>query len=121
MRSFHRFPGYTYAALLLGILAPLLAAASDGELDPGFSGNGKAVVGFTVNATAVSAYATAMAIQPDGKIVLAGHVNPGTASTALARLDPDGTRDSGFGDGYSPILLNVLLSCTASCSSVRSS
>ena len=79
MRSFHRFPGYTYAALVLGILAPLLAAASDGELDPGFSGNGKAVVGFTVNATAVSAYATAMTIQPDGKIVLAPAMsNPAT-------------------------------------------
>ena len=55
------------------------------------------------------------------KIVLAGNVQSGDASTALARLDPDGTRDSTFGDGYSAILLNVLLSCAASCSSIRSS
>lgn len=115
----NRIATRSFSAFLL--LTPLLAAAGDGELDPGFAGNGKAVVGFTVNGSAAPAAAQAMTIQPDGKVILAGYVPSGDVSTALARLDPDGTRDCTFGDGYSPILLNVLLSCAATCSTIRSS
>jgi beta-propeller uncharacterized protein DUF5122 len=52
------------------------------------------------------AVATSLALQPDGKIVVAGSARyAGTASlandVALARFLPDGSRDDGFGyNGY---------------------
>lgn len=43
---------------------------------------------------------TAMAVQPDGRILLAGYASGQTAdSVALARLLPDGSLDNDFGDG----------------------
>jgi uncharacterized delta-60 repeat protein len=63
----------------------------DGDLDPAFSGDGRATVGFT---DSEGAGARAIAIQPDGKIVAAG----GTSGEfALARFDTDGSVDAGFG------------------------
>ncbi|MGH9039694.1 MAG: delta-60 repeat domain-containing protein, partial [Acidimicrobiia bacterium] len=46
----------------------------------------------------------AMAVQPDGKVVVAGWINtdpPGIhpMDAAVLRLNPDGTRDASFGDG----------------------
>jgi uncharacterized delta-60 repeat protein len=48
-------------------------------------------------AAAGPAAADSMVVQPDGKIVLTGEDWPGVA--ALARLDPDGSPDAGFGEG----------------------
>lgn len=77
-----------------------IAASTDGELDPAFSGNGKAVVGFTDGlSNPEPAIATAIALQ-NGKIVLAGAVSSGSAaSTALARLNADGSLDTTFASG----------------------
>jgi uncharacterized delta-60 repeat protein len=62
----------------------------DGHLDPTFSGDGRATVGFTD----AQAGARAIAIQPGGRIVAAG----GTSGDfALARFDPDGSLDATFG------------------------
>ena len=66
---------------------------SDGTLDPTFGSGGLAVV--TVGS---SSAANAVAIQPDGKIVVAGFTAD-TWSFALARLNSDGTLDSTFGAG----------------------
>lgn len=86
-----------FASSLMWLLVPHFAAASDGELDPSFAGNGKEPVGFTINGSATPAVARAMVVQQDGKIVLAGYKGTTTISTALARLNPNGGLDTTFG------------------------
>lgn len=67
---------------------------TDGTLDAGFGAGGKVRTDFG----GVSAQVFATALQPDGKIVVAGYVNiDGGAQFALARYSPDGTLDAGFG------------------------
>ncbi len=63
---------------------------ADGSLDNTFSGDGK-------ETTDISSFddASDVAIQPDGKIVAAG---VGNQNFALARYNPDGTPDTGFGN-----------------------
>jgi uncharacterized delta-60 repeat protein len=57
----------------------------DGSLDASFSGDGKVVTDF-----AGSQSARDLALQPDGKLVVAG-------DGVIARYNPDGTLDSSFG------------------------
>ena len=65
----------------------------DGSLDSSFSGDGKQTTGFGGS----SAFASATAIQGDGKIVVAGDASN---NFALARYHADGSLDSSFsGDG----------------------
>jgi uncharacterized delta-60 repeat protein len=70
-----------------------------GNLDPTFSGDGLAYVSvapFEIDT------ASGVAVQADGKVVLAGTANGYTSSSAplLARLNVDGTPDASFsGDG----------------------
>ncbi|NUM46498.1 MAG: tandem-95 repeat protein [Anaerolineales bacterium] len=68
----------------------------DGSLDFDFNGTGKTTVGFTAGD---NDFGTAVALQPDGKIVLGGYSDAvGTRNNfALARLNEDGTLDTGFG------------------------
>jgi uncharacterized delta-60 repeat protein len=72
---------------------------ADGTLDSTFAGHGFAFTDFTVGTDSASG----VAIQPDGKIVVAGDAGgPGeyTSAFALARYNADGTLDTGFdGDG----------------------
>ena len=69
---------------------------SDGTLDLSFGTGGKV----TTNFGNVSSQAYSLALQPDGKIVLAGYVNfNGGESFGLARYNTDGTLDAGFGTG----------------------
>lgn len=71
----------------------------DGSLDTTFDGDGKLTTDFGTNAD----LANAVAIQPsDGKIVVAGLSN---LVVALARYNPDGSLDSGFGTGGKVTLL----------------
>lgn len=84
------------AVVLIFVFANLLYAA-DGDLDPTFDGDGKVTTDF---GGAERAYA--MAIQADGKIVVAGYSNVGgiTDDFALARYNVDGSLDVTFdGDG----------------------
>ena len=73
---------------------------SFGTLDNTFSGDG---VQFTKR-VGMDTWGTALTIQPDSKIVAAGHssMNDGSGSDfALARYDADGTLDTTFsGDGF---------------------
>ncbi len=63
---------------------------ANGTRDTAFGDNGRVTMDFASGGTG----AAAMAIQPDGKIVLVG----GTGSDfAVARLNADGTRDTSFG------------------------
>ncbi|HEY3021436.1 MAG TPA: hypothetical protein VGJ32_14660, partial [Solirubrobacteraceae bacterium] len=68
----------------------------DGSLDSSFGGAGSTSVDFGGDDTAF-----AMALQPDGKIVVAGRSNAGDnpSNFAVARLLPDGSPDGSFGTG----------------------
>jgi uncharacterized delta-60 repeat protein len=72
----------------------------DGTLDGAFSGDGTLV--FNFNSGARADIARAVAIQPDGKIIVAGEADVsgfGNFDIVLARLNPDGTFDTSFGNG----------------------
>lgn len=76
----------------------LLRYNSDGSPDNSFSGDGKEAGYYPV---AVSAN-FALAVQSDGKVVVAGRTNPDQSRRAdfgLARYGVDGTPDPGFGTG----------------------
>jgi len=71
---------------------------ADGTLDPDFgAGTGKRTVTFDLGGTNAD-FGTALAIQPDGKLVVAGWADTGanTDDFAIVRLLPDGTRDTAF-------------------------
>lgn len=76
---------------------------ANGSLDTDFSQDGKEVMDFGPVATDAKAYD--VAIQPDGKIVVAGTVRTvihqtGFTNFAVVRLNPDGSPDLSFsGDG----------------------
>ncbi len=72
----------------------LLRYNSEGSLDPSFGTGGKVVtrIGTTEDA------ARALALQPDGKIVVAG-ASGGRPAFALVRYNPEGSLDPSFGVG----------------------
>ncbi len=82
--------GYTS----LGIL--VLRFLPDGHVDPTF-GNGAGVAAY-LHPT-VQTRATCVALQADGKIVVAGWANTGPANYMVARLTADGHLDPSFGSG----------------------
>ena len=68
---------------------------ANGSLDTSFSGDGKALVGGPGDEIA-----TAVALQPDGKIVLSGTTTTADDDGAVFRLTPSGALDPSFdGDG----------------------
>ena len=74
------------AALGLLLLMAGVAFGGPGDLDRGFGADGRRII------TGVSA-AEALAIQPDGRIVVVGW----NGNVAVARLKPDGSNDPAFG------------------------
>jgi uncharacterized delta-60 repeat protein len=78
----------------------LIGLLSDGRLDPAFGDRGVVTTNF---GDETGDLPTAMAAQPDGKIVVAGEsltFFPNSShSIALARYLPDGTLDPSFGEG----------------------
>lgn len=91
---------FTIILVLLSISIKI--CAQPGALDPGFGIEGKFTL--TDNATGkVILEAYAMAIQPDGKILMAGpshdYTDPfGTDDFGIIRLNTDGTIDNNFSD-----------------------
>jgi uncharacterized delta-60 repeat protein len=71
----------------------------DGTLDPSFGGGD----GLVVKDLGYSAEAGAVAVQPDGKIVVVGHDSPNPSGSPMffdvLRFNADGTPDSTFGSG----------------------
>jgi uncharacterized delta-60 repeat protein len=66
----------------------------DGSLDTSFDGDGRVITDFSGNIDE----ARAVALQADGKIIVAGGTNP--FAFGLARYNPDGSLDTSFdGDG----------------------
>jgi len=87
-------------AAALGLTSPA-QAANAGDLDTSFDGDGRVV--FNVFGE-VADSAEAVAIQPDGKIVVAGSwcgfgAQCSTGTFALSRFNPDGSLDTVFGSG----------------------
>ena len=78
--------------LIFATLVPLCAYAAAGDLDPSFDSDGKVVTNFFGS----SDEANAVALQPDGKIVVVGE--NGT-DFLVARYNTDGSLDSSFGTG----------------------
>src|SRR5262245_48826841 len=72
----------------------------DGSLDTTFSGDGKRTVPFDLGGPS-SDVAAAVALDAQGRIVLAGSAEPdnGNSDFAVARLNPDGSLDLTFSGG----------------------
>lgn len=71
------------------------AHAAPGDLDPTFGTGGIARVDYGGHDDG-----EALAVQPDGKIVVGGKASfPGSDAVGVARLNPDGSLDTSFGHG----------------------
>lgn len=81
----------------------------DGTLDPDFGTGGQVITGIGVDPVLISDVAMAVALQPDGKIVVAGSsfANGSGDRFVVARYDTDGTLDPIF--GTNGIQINALL------------
>jgi serralysin len=80
-----------------------------GALDTTFSGDGKTLI--SVDAGGTLETVNAIALQADGKILLAGNTqgsgDGNQQDAVLIRLNADGTLDSGFGGGDGVVILNT--------------
>jgi uncharacterized delta-60 repeat protein len=78
-------------------LYPKIVAAAAGDLDPSFGVGGKKTTDFFGN----DDVGAGVAIQPDGKIVVAdgSFISDTAADFGVARYNTDGSLDSGFGSG----------------------
>ncbi|TBW40515.1 hypothetical protein E0E54_00185 [Azotobacter chroococcum] len=69
---------------------------ADGSLDTGFGDNGKVTVDIAGRYDQVNV----LAVQPDGRILIAGYAGNGTDyDLSVIRLNADGSLDTGFGNG----------------------
>ena len=83
----------TVATAAVAFLPGPASVAAPGDLDPTFGTGGVAVVD-----EGVAEYAAGLTVQPDGKIIGVGATYLGGSGDALVfRLNPDGSRDAGFG------------------------
>jgi uncharacterized delta-60 repeat protein len=88
-------PGCRALLLALLLAVPGLLAAAPGDLDPTFGMLGRVTTDFVSSADAF-----ALAVQPDGKLVVGGTTFDGTnivGSSALVRYHADGSLDRSFG------------------------
>ena len=86
-----------FLLLAIGLLLPLpaLTLAAAGDFDLSFGSGGKVITYFNIFADASD-----IALQTDGKIVVAGHdVAYNNGPIALARYNTDGSLDASFGNG----------------------
>lgn len=67
-----------------------------GVLDTTFGAGGRVTTSF---GTTLTSQAKGLVLQPDGKLVAAGHMENGNFCIALARYTPDGALDTTFGTG----------------------
>jgi uncharacterized delta-60 repeat protein len=103
VRSINLYPGvcmqkYVYSVLAVLIAMALALHAADGDLDVTFGIGGEVSTAFLGG----NDYAFALALQSDGRIVAAGSTSPVNgppSGFALARYNPDGSLDNGFGSG----------------------
>ena len=85
--------GYTQVGADLDFA--LVRYHADGSLDGSFGEDGIVVT----QISSQNDFARAVAVQPDGRIVVAGYTDAGDNDFVLARYDEDGALDEAFGDG----------------------
>lgn len=90
-------------AVALGGLGPAAAQAAPGDLDTTFDGDGKVTLDFGGGEDG----AGDVALQPDGKIVVAGWDSDDN-EFVLARYDAGGTLDTSFGGGDGIVTADLL-------------
>jgi uncharacterized delta-60 repeat protein len=104
-------------AMVILVSAATRAAAQAGQLDPTFGNGGIAITDFGVQYQQDIAAVGGVAIQTDGKIVVAGGVpaNNGKQfpSFAVARYQTNGSLDTSFGTGGITIILSLFGNFTA--------
>jgi uncharacterized delta-60 repeat protein len=88
------------AAIVLTIGSASAAAATPGELDPTFSGDGIAT------AFAAGSVANGVAVDHAGRTVVVGETVDGHVDVAVARFRPDGTPDPSF-DGNGRVRMSL--------------
>ncbi len=103
-RSWNVLIAMVSLALALVLAFGQEAWAAPGDPDPSFSGDGR----LTFNQGGDQGSISDVAIQKDGKIVMAGFAQTpqGDPDIAVSRLNPDGSLDQGFGTGGT-VLVNV--------------
>lgn len=86
----------------------LLRYLADGTLDPAFGSGGRVIVNAAASGTSSDNEARAIALQPDGRIVIAGMAFGSGANPDLLvmRFDADGSPDPGF-NGSGRVLTNI--------------
>jgi len=95
-------PGHSVAIrpdgkILVGNNSSIVRHLANGLIDSTFATNGVALI----NSSPTNCVARTMLLQPDGKIVVAGNSAPSPFRPSLARFNPNGTLDIGFGNnGY---------------------
>jgi uncharacterized delta-60 repeat protein len=95
----------TYFLMCLPLSLSFTSMAQPGSLDLSFSGDGKLTTGFQLPSVVTNDYGKSVAIQTDGKIVMAGYFEVGTSPNrnrefAVVRYNSTGTLDNTFsGDG----------------------
>ncbi|MEO6690102.1 MAG: hypothetical protein ABIS07_06500 [Dokdonella sp.] len=93
-------------ACFASLATPLHAYADDGDGDPSFGSNGRAVHVWPANT--IQAEATAVAAGADGGVVTAGWISYPSGqqmfSISLARFRADGAPDPAFGNGGATVL-----------------
>ena len=91
--------GFVYNPITQGDFG-LVRYNNKGGLDPTFGIGGKVTTDFlNISSFGSSDAANAVALQPDGKLVVAGLAGAGAFSFGLARYEADGSLDSAFGSG----------------------
>jgi uncharacterized delta-60 repeat protein len=91
-------PAGALAAIACALVLASPAPGAPADPDPGFGQNGRVTTDFAAGDDS----GAAIAIQPDGRIVVAGDANTGTAADpnydfAVARYLPNGALDESFG------------------------
>ncbi len=74
----------------------VLRLNANGTKDSGFGNNGAACVDVTFNAVGASATVSSLAIQSDGKVVIAGYCRTSIDLFCIARFDGNGVLDKSF-------------------------
>ncbi len=85
--------------VILLTIAPSIISAAGSHLDYTFSDNGKVQTNFGPPGFPNNDTISSMAIQSNGKIVVAGRTSSNNGDFALARYNTDGTLDTTFGNG----------------------
>src|SRR5262245_55664052 len=90
--------GLLIVAFVISAVSPNPVLAADGDLDMTFGVGGRVRY---EDSSGSPLYASASAIQSDGKIIVAGSIGvaPNASNFVLARFRPDGSIDTTFGTG----------------------